>query len=64
MTNEEIRERINQNNLQIEAYMNSSCFVLDDRIRDLLEENKKLREMCNHTFENKSCIYCDTPEEE
>ncbi len=55
----EIRRQVDLNNRQIEEIMKPNSFVLNSVIRDLLNENAKLRELCTHKFENGFCIYCD-----
>lgn len=57
----EIRAKIRENNKKIEEALRT--FILKDDINKYLDENQKLREKCEHIFENGICIYCDLPEE-
>lgn len=62
MTGEEIRKAINKNNEEIHKY--SVTFVFEPRVRELLNENKKLRFACEHNFDKEgTCIYCDMDKE-
>jgi hypothetical protein len=59
----EIKKRINENNKIIESLMTPNVFTLNNTIAELLAENKKLQEECEHVFENGYCIYCMKGEE-
>ena len=59
----EIRKRIEENNKIIESLMTPNVFTLNNTISELLAENKKLQEECEHVFENGYCIYCMKGEE-
>ena len=54
----EIKKRIDENNKIIESLMTPNVFTLNNTISELLAENKKLQEECEHVFENGYCIYC------
>ena len=58
MTPEEIKNQIDANNLMIKTLFNSSQFVLNSAISNLLKENNELQKQCTHKFENGKCIYC------
>jgi len=59
MNGQEIRERINKNNAQIQKALNK--FVLTDEINKLMEDNVRLRAMCKHEYVNGVCKFCDVP---
>ena len=59
----EIKKRIDENNKIIESLMTPNIFTLNNTIAELLAENKKLQEECEHVFENGYCIYCMKGEE-
>ena len=59
MDGNEIRRRIEKNNAIIEA-TNPAIFVLNSKVEAALKENKELREICHHEFDEMGfCIYCD-----
>lgn len=58
MTPEQIKEKIDANNLMIRTLMKPNSFVLNPMIASLLKENLKLQQECKHEFENGKCIYC------
>lgn len=60
MTNEEIRAKIDSNNKEIEEAMSTVHFTLNKKINQLLEENFKLRQACQHNYKDGYCIYCDS----
>ena len=62
-TNEQIREKINQNNSIMQSLFNPTQFTLNEHINDLMQENVRLQMMCTHKFENGVCIYCDMQED-
>lgn len=62
MDNLEIKNRIDKNNAEIESIMCPGLFVLNERVRELLDENFELQSQCNHKFENGICIYCHKEE--
>lgn len=64
MNGPEIRNRIDYNNKVIGELMTPNFFTLNNAIADLLTENRKLQEECEHEFLNGICIYCDKDEEE
>lgn len=59
MNGQEIRERIDSNNLKIRRALNK--FVLTDEINQLMKNNEELRAICKHSFENGFCKFCDIP---
>ena len=63
MTGNEIKEKIETNNKIIEGLLSPNQFTLNNTIRELLEENKKLQDQCEHVFEGGYCIYCYKGEE-
>lgn len=62
MNGPEIRKKINQNNELIET-QNLNMFTLNKKVQVAIAQNKYLRSICNHKFENGYCIYCDAQEE-
>ena len=58
MTNEEIKTQIDANNKAIRDLLTPNQFVLNNTIRDLVESNKKLQQLCTHHFEDGYCEYC------
>lgn len=59
MTGQEIKLFIDANNEQIEKMLREGVFVLNTRIRELLEANEALRARCNHeVIENGACVFC------
>ena len=62
MSGNEIREKIDANNLIIRSKLDN--FVLTDEIKNLLAENETLRNECPHEFIDGICIYCDGFEED
>ena len=65
MDGQEIKERIDKNNARIDELLDLSKFTLNKEIRDLLQDNQKLRKQCPHEYDDKGrCIYCDMTEEE
>ena len=65
MTQNEIKQKIDENNRKIEKAFNPAIFVLNDDIAALLVENNMLRAQCAHEYdENGMCIYCYAKEGE
>lgn len=62
MTNEEIREQINANNILIETLMDPTSFTLNIVVKDLLAKNAELQAKCTHNFVDGVCEYCDMEE--
>ena len=58
----QIRKQIDKNNAEINQGFKPEVFVLNTQVAKLIQENKKLREQCEHKFENGVCIYCDYKE--
>ena len=61
MSGTDIRKKINENNERIQFLLNK--FVLTDELNDLMEDNERMREECEHEFVDGVCIYCDVLEE-
>ena len=61
MSGTDIRKKINENNERIQFLLNK--FVLTDELNELMEDNEKMREECQHEFVDGVCIYCDVLEE-
>lgn len=63
MSGQEIKERIAHNDRLIEE-LSPTTFVLNKQIQDALEENRRLRSVCQHEFaidsytREERCIYC------
>lgn len=56
----QIREKIIENNKIIEEGQ-KSMFILDKKVLAALEENKRLRQVCRHEFNELGyCKFCDT----
>ena len=62
MTNEEIRQQIDSNNLAIEALLDPTSFTLNVLIKDLFAKNAQLQAQCTHDFVEGVCKYCDMEE--
>lgn len=58
MTGEEIRDKVNFNNQQIQSLLNPSIFIIQPEIQKYMEDNERLQSICPHEFENGVCIYC------
>lgn len=59
MSGLEIRKRIIHNN-EIIAEQPHNVFVLNQKILELLEENRKLQNICPHEYDETGfCIYCN-----
>lgn len=63
MHNIEIKEKIDSNNKLIEDLMKPNMFVLNNTIKQLLQENADLQKNCSHEFEDGYCLYCYIDEE-
>lgn len=60
MSGPEIRNKIIANNKIIEEGQ-KSMFVLDRKVLAAIEENKHLRQICKHDFDELGyCKFCDT----
>lgn len=64
MTGEEIKLKIDQNNLEIEHFLRPNQFVLNNMVAELIDENSKLQAICPHSFKDGFCIYCYKQQEE
>ena len=55
----EIREKIIANNKIIEE-ANPTMFTLNQKVKEALDENRRLRSICPHEYDETGyCIYCD-----
>lgn len=62
MNGQQIRERIDENNIKIKRALNK--FILTDEINELMKENAELRFSCPHEFNEEGiCKFCDMPKE-
>lgn len=56
----EIRKKIDENNKRISELLSPCTFILNNTVGELISENRKLQEKCNHEFdEDGFCVYCD-----
>lgn len=56
----EIQQKIIENLAIIEEEASSGLFTLSKRAQQAIEDNKRLREICPHEFDETGyCIYCD-----
>lgn len=62
MSGNEIKKRIEENDLIIESQQ-KEMFILNEKVAKALEENRALRTLCPHEYENGICIYCRKEEE-
>jgi hypothetical protein len=62
MTNLEIREQIDANNLLIETLLDPTAFTLNTVVKDLLAKNARLQAQCTHNFVDGKCEFCDMEE--
>ena len=62
MTNSEIREQINANNILIETLLDPTAFVLNPAVKELFAKNAELQAQCTHNFVDGVCEYCDMEE--
>lgn len=65
MSGAEIKRRIEYNNKQLEILTETTPmnFVLNPEIAALIQENKMLQGICQHSFKNGVCEYCGMEEE-
>lgn len=56
----EIYQKIQENNKLIQNAMQINTFTLNNVVADLLEENRKLQNQCEHEYDEDgvACIYC------
>ena len=67
MSGPEIKQKIYSNNKQIEELQKDAIgnFVLNNKISELITENKRLQAICNHVFDEKGvCTYCGVEKRE
>lgn len=57
MSGNEIKKRIAENDAIIESQQ-KTLFILNEKVAKALEENRALRIICPHEYENGVCIYC------
>ena len=58
LTGEQIKTLIEANNQKIEEIMKPNQFVLNNMIKELLEDNARLQKQCPHDFEEGYCNFC------
>lgn len=59
MSGEQIRNKIIENNKIIEE-ANPAIFTLNKKVQEALDENRHLRSICPHEYDETGfCIYCD-----
>lgn len=58
LSGNEIRDKIDANNMLIESLLSPSKFTLNNPVVALLKENEELQRQCDHIFEDGYCIYC------
>lgn len=63
LTQEEIYQKICENNELIERLVTPNYFTLNNSVAALLEENAKLQEQCTHEFIDGYCKWCFKEEE-
>jgi len=63
LSGNEIRDKIDANNMLIESLLSPSKFTLNNPVVALLKENEELQRQCSHVFEDGYCIYCYKGEE-
>lgn len=55
----EIHAQVVEKNRQIKELLTPDSFVLNEAVRDLLDEIRSLQSVCKHEFDEKGrCIYC------
>ena len=62
MSGQEIRKKIDSNNLEMQVLFNPSQFVLNTNVAKLIMENHKLQCECEHEFVDGVCKWCDLEE--
>lgn len=55
---EDIKDKIDKNNMEIESLLTPNVFTLNARVNDLMRENILLRESCEHEYKDGFCIWC------
>lgn len=61
MTQKEILNQIQKNNLTMRQLLNPNEFTLNNAVSELLSENKRLQTLCGeigHVYDGGYCIYC------
>lgn len=59
----EIRRKIDENNKIIRESFSPNQFTLNNIIANLLAENRKLQDQCQHHFVDGYCEFCDLEEQ-
>lgn len=62
MTNEKIRNKIDELYKLIEEGIDPCSFVLNPQAREYAVEIQEIRQQCNHHFVDGQCQYCDEME--
>ena len=62
MTGQEIFQKIQSKEKEINELFNGSTFVLNPQIVTLKKEINALRAECPHEFKDGECVYCGRPE--
>lgn len=60
LTGEEIKQAINNLELEISELFTSEFFTLNDKISVLNQQIRSLQQQCPHQFEKGRCIWCNT----
>lgn len=59
MKGKDVKFCLDKNTAELEALLREGTFVLNPRIRELLEENEEIRSQCEHELvEDGVCAYC------
>lgn len=58
LTGEQVKTLIEVNNQEIEKLMKPNQFILNNKIRELLEANAELQKQCPHDFKEGYCNFC------
>lgn len=63
MNNQEIRKKIDENNQKLAKVFTPNSFILNNLADDIIKENERLQQQCQHEFRDGFCIYCDITED-
>lgn len=63
MTGKEIKNLIDEKNEEIHNLLNPNIFILNNFVRDLMEEIGELQKQCPHHYVDGYCEYCNSREE-
>lgn len=58
-----IKNLIEKNNETIRAILDPNVFTLNNTVKELLQQNAELQEICPHNFVDGYCVYCCLEEE-